>query len=95
MELKFLREALYNGMTANAFKLGTVLTGGWFWMRIGGCSVLYRGPGMSEINFDDLLAVSANSATTAFTEVILPFLAKGFKRIYYSRMKLKFAKHIT
>jgi len=26
METKWLKEALYTGMTANAFKLGTVLT---------------------------------------------------------------------
>ncbi len=44
-------------MTANAFKLGTVLTSGWFWPRVSGCSVLYRGSSMELIDFADILAV--------------------------------------
>ncbi len=47
----WLTEALFNGMTANAFKLGTTLSLGWFWVRVTGCSALYRGPSMGEINF--------------------------------------------
>jgi len=39
----WLKEALFNGMTANAFKLGTVLSLGWFWMRHTGFHVVYRG----------------------------------------------------
>ena len=58
METKWLKEALFSGMTSNAFKLGTVLTLGWFWPRVGGCSVLYRGSSMETINFDDVLAVA-------------------------------------
>lgn len=58
METKWLKEALFTGMTSNAFKLGTVLSAGWFWMRIGGCSVLYRGPSMYQIEFGDILAVT-------------------------------------
>lgn len=58
MEVKFLRDALFNGMTANAFKLGTVLALGWFWQRLSGCSVLYRGPGMEAIDFDNMLVVA-------------------------------------
>ncbi|MBC8472092.1 MAG: LamG domain-containing protein [Planctomycetes bacterium] len=58
MEMSRLREALFNGMTANAFKLGTVLSLGWFWARISGCSALYRGYNMEEINFEDILAVA-------------------------------------
>lgn len=61
-ERNWLREALFNGMTANAFKLGTTLSLGWFWVRIGGCSVLYRGSGMGEIDFVNVLAVAESEA---------------------------------
>ncbi len=43
MEKGWLREALFGGATCNGFKLGTVLSLGWFWSRVGGCSVLSRG----------------------------------------------------
>jgi hypothetical protein len=56
-ELSRQRDALFNGVTANAFKLGTVLTMGWFWTRIKGCSVLYRGGSMEAIDFADMLTV--------------------------------------
>lgn len=62
VERQWLREALFGGMTANAFKLGTVLTGGWFWMRRSGCSVLYRGPSMQQIDFASILAVAEQNA---------------------------------
>ncbi len=58
MESKFLKDALFAGMTGNAFKLGTVLTLGWFWTRVCGCSALYRGGSMETIDFDDILAVA-------------------------------------
>lgn len=58
METKWLKDALFVGMTANAFKLGTVLTLGWFWPRIGGCSLLYRGSSMEQIDFANILAVA-------------------------------------
>jgi hypothetical protein len=61
-ELDWLRDALFNGMTANAFKLGTNLSLGWFWARIAGCSVLYRGPGIEEIDFDAALTVAQINA---------------------------------
>jgi hypothetical protein len=60
-EGSWLTEALFNGMTANAFKLGTSLSLGWFWVRVAGCSVLYRGSAgrsMGEIDFANILAVS-------------------------------------
>jgi len=56
--ISWLREALFNGMTANAFKLGTTLSLGWFWARIAGCSALYRGCNMEEIDFSNILAVT-------------------------------------
>lgn len=62
METKWLKEALFAGMTANAFKLGTVLTCGWFWPRVAGCSVLYRGSSMEQIDFANILAVAEQDA---------------------------------
>jgi len=62
METKWLKEALFAGMTANAFKLGTVLTLGWFWPRVTGCSTLYRGDSMEMIDFDNILDVGALDA---------------------------------
>ena len=62
METKWLKEALFAGMTANAFKLGTVLTLGWFWPRVAGCSALYRGDNMETIEFADVLAVAGINA---------------------------------
>jgi len=53
----WLKEALFAGMTANAFKLGTTLSLGWFWMRVEGCSALYRGGSMSCIEFESILSV--------------------------------------
>jgi len=67
METKWLKDALFVGMTANAFKLGTVLTLGWFWPRIGGCSLLYRGASMETIDFDNILAVGALDAEQIWT----------------------------
>jgi len=57
MERFYLPEALFGGMTANAFKLGTVLTGGWFWARPGGCCVLYRGPSIETVDLGRVLSV--------------------------------------
>ena len=58
MEKRWLKEALFVGHTANSFKLGTVLTLGWFWVRVQGCTVLYRGVSMDEIDFSNTLAVT-------------------------------------
>lgn len=57
MDVTFLKQALFNGTTANAFKLGTALTGGWFWVRVSGCSILYRGEDLNAIDFNIILAV--------------------------------------
>ena len=62
MEKKWLKEALFASMTANAFKLGTILTLGWFWPRVAGCFTLYRGASMETIDFDNILAVGALDA---------------------------------
>jgi hypothetical protein len=58
MEKRWLKEALFAGHTANSFKFGTVLTLGWFWVRVHGCTVLYRGVSMDEINFSNVLTVT-------------------------------------
>ena len=63
METMFLKDALFGGMTSNAFKLGTVLSLGWFWTRVSGCTVLYRGLSMETIDFDDILVVSEYDST--------------------------------
>ncbi|MHC4122310.1 MAG: hypothetical protein ACYSSI_01950 [Planctomycetota bacterium] len=67
MENKWLKEALFNGFSSNAFKLGTVLAFGWFWTRTEGCSVLYRGQSLESVDFDNILAVEQINA-----EIISP-----------------------
>jgi hypothetical protein len=62
MDKRFLREALFAGMTANAFKLGTVLTCGWFWPRVYGCSILYRAESMDAIGLGNILTVKETGA---------------------------------
>ena len=62
MERSWLSGALFNGMTGNAFKLGTSLSLGWFWVRVAGCSALYRGPEMNQIDFESILTVAEQDA---------------------------------
>lgn len=62
METKFSKEALFGGMTANAFKLGTVLSLGWFWTRVAGVCILYRGVSMEAVEFSDILSVAETDA---------------------------------
>lgn len=62
VELNWLKDALFNGMTSDSLKLGTTLTLGWFWTRIAGCSALYRGSVIEQINFDTILNVGQNDA---------------------------------
>jgi hypothetical protein len=54
---------LYEGGSPNGVKLGMGLTGGDFWPRIAGCSILYRGSGMDLIDFTNILAVSEEEAS--------------------------------
>jgi len=72
IERNWLREALFNGMTANAFKLGTILSLGWFWARIAACSVLYRGPSMEGIDFTNMLTVAEQNASVISPPTYLP-----------------------
>lgn len=62
IEQDWLPTALFGGMTANAFKLGMALTLGWFWMRRSGCSALYRGPKIDQIDFANPLTVTEQDA---------------------------------
>jgi hypothetical protein len=62
------REALFNGMTHTALRLGTALTQGWFWTRRSGCSVVYRGASISEVDFTSILAVVGADAR----QIVLP-----------------------
>jgi len=68
MEPGWIKEALFAGQTANGFKLGTAITLGWFWARINGCRIVYRGGSMEEIDFEHILAV-VNAETS---EIELP-----------------------
>jgi hypothetical protein len=56
-EMAWLTDALLNGATGQAFKLGTALTRGWFWVRQEGCSAIYRGPGADAVDFGNILDV--------------------------------------
>jgi len=64
IQLNWLCDALFNAMTANAFKLGTTLSLGWFWSRVNGCSALYRGLSMEQIDFANILALAEQDAAT-------------------------------
>ncbi|MDH4237937.1 MAG: hypothetical protein OEW48_00080 [Phycisphaerae bacterium] len=62
MDAKFF-ESLYEGDSADGVKVGMGLTGGDFWPRIAGCSMLYRGTAMNLIDFTNILAVSEAEAS--------------------------------
>jgi len=62
METKWLKDLLLNGFTSNGWKLGLVLSQGWFWYRIGGITVLYRGQSMEQIDFANILTLAAKDA---------------------------------
>ncbi|MHC4113500.1 MAG: hypothetical protein ACYSUY_20695 [Planctomycetota bacterium] len=57
MDAKFF-DSLYEGDSPNGVKLGMGLTGGDFWPRVAGCTVLYRGFTMDLIGFTNILAVA-------------------------------------
>lgn len=68
MGLSWLREALFNGATHLASKLGTSLTHGWFWMRRAGCMAVYRGPTVAQVDLSRILYVGESETQ----EVALP-----------------------
>lgn len=56
MESKFFQNAVFIGLSANAIKLGTILTLGQFWVRPSGCHIIYRGQD-GAMNYNDIQAV--------------------------------------
>jgi hypothetical protein len=68
----WVRDAIFNGASADAFKLGTALTGGWFWIRRSGCLALYRGEGAGEIDFANILSVGEADAQVIAPPTYLP-----------------------
>jgi hypothetical protein len=62
MDVKFF-DSLYEGDSPKGVKLGMGLTGGDFWPRVAGCSVLYRGLSMALIGFTNILAVADAEAS--------------------------------
>ena len=80
MEPSWLREALFAGQTANGFKLGTTLSLGWFWSRINGCRLVYRGGSIETIDFNNILVVADISAE----EINLPsYVSHGPGQVYF------------
>jgi len=71
-ERNWLTDALFNGMTANALKSGTTLSLGWFWVRIAGCSVLYRGQSISKMDFANILTVTEQNCCNISPPEYLP-----------------------
>ena len=61
-ETTWQREALFNGATHAAIKLGTVLTQGWFWVRRRGCTAVYRGTSLTQVDFSRILYVAEPAA---------------------------------
>jgi hypothetical protein len=52
------RAVLCNGVCADAFHLGTVLTRGWFWTRHAGCTAVYCGPTVEKVDFRQIVHVA-------------------------------------
>ncbi len=53
---------LCNSACADAFHLGTVLTRGWFWVRRAGCTAVYRGPTVEQVDFGKIVHVAETDA---------------------------------
>lgn len=71
MDAKFL-DSLFEGDSPNGVRLGMGLTGGDFWPRVAGCSVLYRGLSMTLIDFTNILAVSEAEASEISPPIYVP-----------------------
>ena len=84
MEPVWLKEALFSGQTANGFKLGTATGIGWFWSRVSGCRIVYRGGSMETVDFDDVLAVAEADAN----EIALPdYVSHEEGRTYFYALR--------
>ncbi|MBA7611768.1 hypothetical protein ES703_18997 [subsurface metagenome] len=103
IERSWLKEALFNGMTANAFKLGTTLSLGWFWVRVAGCSVLYRGPSMERIDFTNILTVAEQNASEISPPSYIPhnnsstyfYVIRRFSNCGYQELTLAAAAKVS
>ena len=58
MDTKFF-DSLFQGDSANGFKLCMGITGGDFWARTSGAQNLYRGHKSSDIDFETIIAITA------------------------------------
>ncbi len=56
------KAVLCNGACPDAFKLGTVLTRGWFWVRRAGCMAVYRGPSVDQVDLGRIEHVAETDA---------------------------------
>jgi hypothetical protein len=61
----WLTDVLFNGATSRAFQFRTTLTRGWFWTRRTGCSAVYRGRSLEEIDFTHPVCVIDADAPVA------------------------------
>jgi hypothetical protein len=99
----WLKDALFNGMTANSFKLGTTLSLGWFWVRVAGCSVLYRGLSMEQIEFTNILTVADRDACVISPPGYLPhnsttayfYVVRRFNNCGYQEHTLAAAEKVS
>jgi len=72
METKWLKDSLFNGFTSNGWKLGLVLSQGWFWYRIAGVMALYRGQA-DVFDYDVIVAVmNADASAVTISNQALP-----------------------
>ncbi len=88
MDIEFYRDALFGGMTSNAFKLGTVLTSGWFWVRRDGCAILYRGGSFWTIDFENILLVTESEPIEITVPGYVPH--ENGQRYYYAVRRANF-----
>jgi hypothetical protein len=103
IETTWLREALFHGMTANAYKLGTTLSLGWFWVRRSGCCGLFRGLSMEQIDCVNLLAVTDADACSLEVPNYIPhdsdttcyYLARRFNNCGYQEHTLHAAVKVS
>jgi len=103
IEQRWRLDALFSGMTANAFRLGTTLTLGWFWVRVAGCLALYRGAAMEEMDFESILTVAEENATGISPPSYLPhdglstyfYVVRRFNRCGYQELTLGAAAKVA
>lgn len=103
IEIDWLADALFNGMTANAFKLGITLTLGWFWTRVAGCTALYRGPSVEQIDFTNILTVIEQDACEISPPSYIPhnpsstyfYVVRRFNNCGYQEQSLTAAVGVT